>query len=139
MRRAALAFILAPFLFLSSAWAGEAEVKAAQGVIDSQLRAFLADDGNLAYSFAAPNVKRIFPTVEAFMGMVTSGYPPVHRPKNYAFGKVEEMSATSIIQQVLIVGPDGKDYEAVYTLELQADGTYLITGCSLRASNALST
>jgi hypothetical protein len=40
---------------------------------------------------------------------------------------------------VLIVGPDGKDYEAIYTLELQPDGTYRITSVSLRASKSLST
>jgi hypothetical protein len=92
----------------------------------------------MAYSYAAPNVQRLFPTVDSFMGMVTGGYQPVYRPKNYAFGKVEQLSPTSIVQQVLIVGPDGKDYEAVYTLELQADGVFRITGVSLKASNALS-
>ncbi|TIX66663.1 MAG: DUF4864 domain-containing protein, partial [Mesorhizobium sp.] len=56
-----------------------------------------------------------------------------------AFGKVEETGPTSIIQQVMIVGPDGKDYEAVYTLEQQPDGSFQITGCSLRASTSLST
>ena len=49
------------------------------------------------------------------------------------------MAPTTIAQQVLIVGPDGKDYEALYTLELQPDGMYRITGVSLRASNTLST
>ena len=39
----------------------------------------------------------------------------------------------------MIVGPDGRDYEAVYTLELQPDGIYRITGVSLRAANSLST
>jgi len=119
--------------------AGDSEVKAAQETIDSQLKAFLGDDPATAYSFAAPNVQRLFPTVEAFMGMVTSGYQPVYRPKTYAFGKVQELSATSIIQEVLIVGPDGKDYQAVYTLELQPDGVFRITGVSLHASNTLST
>lgn len=118
--------------------AGEAEVNAAQSTIDGQMRAFLADDGALAYSYAAPGIRQIFPTVESFMGMVTNGYMPVRRPQNYAFGKVEEMGGR-IVQQVLIVGPDGKDYEAVYTLELQPDGVWRITGVSLRASNALST
>ena len=122
-----------------SALAGEAEVSSAQATIDGQLKAFLADEEDRAYSFAAPNIKRLFPTREAFMGMVKSGYPMVHKPQSYAFGKVEELSPTSVIQQVLIVGPDGKNYEAVYTLELQPDGTHLITGVSLRASNALST
>ena len=44
-----------------------------------------------------------------------------------------------IFQQVLIIGPDGKNYEAFYTLELQPDGRYRITGVSLRASNSLAT
>lgn len=119
--------------------AGEAEVKAAQGSIDAQLRAFQAGDDALAYSFAAPNITRIFPTVDAFMGMVTNGYQPVAKPKSFSFGKVEELATGSIVQQVLIVGPDGKDYEAVYTLERQADGMFRITGVSLRAANTLST
>ena len=147
MRRIAFAVVSLLFasalfvssLFISPAFAGDAEVKAAQTVIDGQLKAFIANDGATAYSFAAPNVKRIFPTVDTFMNMVTNGYPPVRQPQSYSFGKVEQMGPTSIIQQVLIVGPDGKDYEAVYTLEQQPDGTFQITGCSLRASNSLST
>ena len=139
MRRLLIALAVVPGLFALSAFAGEAEIKAAQGSIDGQLKAFQAGDGAAAYSFAAPNVKRIFPTVDVFMDMVASGYQPVHKPRNYAFGKSEEMSPTSIAQQVLLVGPDGKDYEALYTVELQPDGKYLITSVSLRASNSLST
>lgn len=134
--------ILAALFLLTLIAAGsadEAEVKAAQSTIDSQLKAFLADDGALAYSFAAPGIKQIFPTVDSFMGMVTDGYMPVRRPQSYVFGKSEEIGAGRIAQQVFVVGPDGKEYEALYTLERQPDGRFLITGCSLRASNALST
>ena len=137
MRRAFFAFAFV--MLASSAFAGDAEVKAGQAVIDGQLKALLADDGAKAYSFAAPNVKQVFPTVDAFMNMVTNGYPPVRKPQSYAFGQVEQTGPGSIVQQVLIVGPDGKDYEAVYTLQQQPDGTFQITGCSLRASNSLST
>jgi hypothetical protein len=139
MRPIAFALAAAFCLLAPAAFGGEAEIKAAQDAIDGQMKAFSRNDGVAAYSFAAPNIKRIFPTVETFMDMVTGGYGPVHGPRNYAFGKVQEMSATSIVQQVLIVGPDGKDYEAIYTLELQPDGTYRITGVSLRASQSLST
>ncbi|GLS29629.1 protein of unknown function [Mesorhizobium albiziae] len=132
-------FALAFFMMACPALAGDAEVKSAQGAIEGQLKAFLAGDNEGAYSYAAPNVKRIFPTLDTFMSMVTSAYQPVYRPRNYAFGKVRELSTTSIIQQVMIVGPDGKDYEAVYTLELQPDGKFRITSVSLRASNSLST
>ena len=139
MRRMFFAFAFVPLVLASSALAGDAEVKAAQAAIDGQLKAFIANDGAAAYSFAAPNVKQIFPTVDTFMNMVTNGYPPVRKPQSYAFGKVEQTGPGSLIQQVLIVGPDGKNYEAVYTLQQQADGTFQITGCSLRASNSLST
>ena len=139
MRKAFFAFALVSLLSESPAFAGDAEIKAAQTVIDSQLKAFIANDGARAYSFAAPNVKQIFPTADLFMSMVTNGYPPVRKPQTYSFGKAQETGPTSIVQQVLIVGPDGKDYEAVYTLQQQPDGTFQITGCSLRAANSLST
>jgi len=142
MRRIAFAVVsllFASTLFISAALAGDAEIKAGQAVIDGQLKALIANDGAKAYSYAAPNVKQIFPTVDAFMNMVTNGYAPVRQPQSYSFGKVEQTGPGSIIQQVLIVGPDGKDYEAVYTLQQQPDGSFQITGCSLRASNSLST
>ena len=132
------AALLLGLLIATPALSGDAEVSSAQSTIDRQLKAFQANDGATAYSYAAPNIKRMFPTVEAFMGLVTKGYAPVRNPRSYSFGKVEEMSPTSIVQQVILVGPDGKTYEAVYTLEMQPDGTHLITGCSLRASNALT-
>lgn len=139
MRRLIAIAALAGVLLSGPAMAGEAEVKAAQQAIQGQIEAFLADDPALAYSFAAPSIKRFFPTQQSFMSMVESGYTPVRRPQSYAFGKSQETSATSIVQQVLMVGPDGKSYEAVYTLEAQPDGSWLITGVSMRASNALST
>lgn len=118
--------------------AGDADIKAGQATIANQIEAFLAGDNDKAYSYAAPNIKRTFPTVDGFMSMVTRGYPPVYQPQNYAFGKSEEMGGGTIAQQVLVTGPDGKSYEAMYMLERQPDGSYLIKGVSLRASNALS-
>ena len=133
------AAVAALLLFANAGLAGEAEIKSAQSTIRGQIEAFLAGDEARAYSYAAPNIKRLFPTVDTFMGMVRGGYQPVYRPQNYAFGKVEEPSDGAVIQQVLLVGPDGKSYEAVYTLRRQPDGSFQITGVSLRASNALST
>lgn len=137
MRR--LAVLVISMLMTSVSFAGEAEVKAAQGSIEAQLRAFKADDNTLAYSYAAPNIQRMFPTVEAFMGMVNNGYQPVWKPQEYAFGKSEEPATGGVMQQVLLVGPDGKNYEAVYTLELQPDGAWRITSVRLRVSNMVST
>jgi hypothetical protein len=125
------------FFATLAARAGDAEIRAAQSAIEGQLRAFLADDEQAAYGFAAPSIRRIFPTTEQFMAMVKGAYQPVWKPRNFAFGKVQELSATSIVQQLLVVGPDGKDYEAIYTLELQPDGMFRITGVSLRGATSL--
>lgn len=137
MRR--LSVLAISLLLTTASFAGEAEVKAAQGSIDAQIRAFKADDNALAYSYAAPNIQRMFPTVDAFMGMVNNGYQPVWKPQAYDFGKSEEPATGGVMQQVLLVGPDGKNYEAVYTLELQADGVWRITSVRLRVSNMVST
>jgi hypothetical protein len=139
MNRMAAAIAILPVLLTVPAWAGDADVKAAQSTIDAQIKAFLANDNDKAYSYAAPGIKQIFPTVDAFMGMVERAYQPVWHPQSYTFGKVEENSATSITQHVLVVGPDGKNYEAVYTLELQPDGVFRIKSVSLQASNTVST
>ena len=143
MRRMLLALALLPvllaFAFSAAAFADDAGLQAAQTTIDSQLKAFIADDNATAYSYAAPNVKQIFPTLDSFMSMVTGGYKPVQKPLSYTFGKAQQTGPTTIAQQVFLVGPDGKDYEALYTLELQPDGMYRITSVSLKASKSLST
>jgi hypothetical protein len=135
-----------PFLVLTivvgssvAALSGDAEIGAARNTIESQLKAFQADDGALAYSYAAPTIKRIFPSAEIFMDMVEKGYRPVRSPRNYAFGKVEELGGGRIAQEVMLTGPDGREYEALYTLELQPDGVWRITSVTLKVSEALST
>ena len=57
------------------------------------------------------------------MSMVTSGYSAgAQAAELFIRQGPRKWAPTTIIQQVLIVGPDGKDYEALYTLELQPDG-----------------
>jgi hypothetical protein len=101
-----------------------------QTTIRSQLEAFKADDGPAAYAYAAPNVREIFPTAEAFMTMVKRAYQPVYRQRSYTFGKIEERSGV-IVQAVEILGTDGEYWTALYSLARQADGSWKITGCSL--------
>jgi hypothetical protein len=103
---------------------------AIRSTITNQLEAFKRDDGADAYSYAAPNVKAIFPTVEAFMGMVKQGYQPVYRPQSYAFKELAFKDGR-LTQMVEIVGPDNDFWTAVYTVEQQPDGAWRITGCYL--------
>lgn len=120
------------------AFAGEAEIRAAQSSIKGQIEAFIAGDDARAYSYAAPNIKRMFPTLERFMAMVRKAYQPVYRPRSLAFDKAVELSGETIMQRVLTTAPNGRNYEAVYTLKRQADGTFRITGVSLREAASLA-
>ena len=101
---------------------------AIQGTIEQQLQAFLRDDGPTAYSFAAPNIKMMFPTVDAFMAMVRQGYPQVYRPRQYSFGELKEEPGY-LTQSVDIVDADGAFWTAIYTMRQDADGSWKITGC----------
>ena len=103
---------------------------AIQNTIERQLQAFLADDGAAAYSFAAPSIKAIFPTVDSFMAMVRQGYQPVYRPRSYSFGELKDVPG-DLEQFVDIVDADGVFWTAVYTLSQQPDGSWKITGCYL--------
>ena len=40
-------------------------------------------------------------------------------------------SGRDTVQKVFLVGPDGKSYVAVYSLQRQPDGSWRINGCTL--------
>jgi hypothetical protein len=128
MRIAALLVVLS--IACSPVSARADDVATAQGVIRAQEQAFGHDDAAAAYSYAAPAVKQIFPAPDIFMSMVQNGYAPVYRHKSFEFGD-SKTEGSSIAQRVHIIDANGEAWEALYTLEQQADGSYKITGCSL--------
>jgi len=130
-------FLLATvFLSLAAPARAVDDVAAAQGVIGSQMEAFSRDDAAAAYSHAAPAIQEIFPQADIFMSMVRNSYAPIYRHKSFDFGEARVSDGT-IAQRVHIVDADGIPWEALYTLELQPDGSVKITGCVLlRAGQA---
>ena len=108
---------------------------AARTVIGAQIEAFLDGDHDRAFSFAAPSVKRYFRSSDAFVGMVKAGYKPVYAPRDYTFGRFAERGDDAF-QEVMVTGPKGREWIALYSLRKQGDGSYLITSCRLAPSNA---
>jgi hypothetical protein len=106
------------------------DVATAQGVIRAQEQAFARDDFATAHSHAAPAIQQIFPDPETFMAMVRKSYAPVWRHKSFEFGEARAADG-KIAQRVHILDVDGVPWEALYTLELQPDGSLKITGCML--------
>ena len=102
-----------------------------QKVILEQLGAFRRDDGAAAFALAAPGIRETFGTPETFMDMVRQGYQPVYRPQTFEFGDAS-VGPHGPEQRVFVVGPDGRDYIAVYPMERQPDGRWLVNGCLLK-------
>ena len=107
-----------------------ADQAAIQQVIQGQLNAFQRDDAAGAYAYAAPNIRRLFPTADVFMGMVRNAYPPVYRPKQAEFSELA-LREGELVQEVELVGPDGKPVLALYSMEKSPDGRWLIASCIL--------
>jgi hypothetical protein len=115
--------------FCAPACAGD-DVAAGQNVIRSQVEAFGRDDAQVAYSYAAPAIQGMFRQPDIFMDMVRNGYAPVYRHKSFEFGEAQATDG-KIAQRVHIVDADGVPWEALYTLEVEPDGSVRISGCVL--------
>ena len=118
------------------AQAGETEeidAAAIRTVIEAQLAAFAADDGAAAFSFATPNIQRMFGTPEGFIAMVRTAYPVVYRPASVLFHPLQYAGGEPV-QVVQMSDAEGRVWLAVYKMQRQGDGSWRIDGCALRRS-----
>ena len=126
MRALLVALLL---LFAGLPAMAEDNIETTKGIIERQIDAFLKDDAETAYSFAAPGIKARYPDKDAFFAMVKKSYQPVYHPGNYAFGRNKTIDdGATILHEVIISGQDGKDWRAIYKMVRQPDGTYRIGG-----------
>jgi hypothetical protein len=110
-------------------YAEDVAVTASRKVIEAQIDAFLKNDADAAYSFAAPGIKAKFPDKTILFDMVRKSYAPVYHPGNYAFRRSESVGDGAIvIHEILITGTDGRNWRALYKTSRQPDGSYKIDG-----------
>ena len=109
-----------------------ADRAAIRDVIQSQVEAFRRDDGEAAFGYASPGIRRLFGTADTFMDMVRQGYQPVYRPRTFDFAEIVTLHG-QITQKVRVVGPDGRRVNAFYPMTQLPDGSWRIDGCYLQA------
>jgi hypothetical protein len=112
------------------AQASDADQAAIRQVIQSQMAAFEKDDGPAAYGYASPTIQQKFGNADIFMQMVKTGYPAVYRPRDVEFRALKTENGR-LLQEVFVVGPDGKPALAIYEMQRQPDGSWRINGCWL--------
>lgn len=115
-----------------------ADAMATRSVITDQLQAFKTRDHTRAYSHAAPNIKEYFETVDKFIGMVSKGYGAIYSSEAHVFGRSTIIN-NEIYQEVIITDAQGKQWQAVYTLKQQEDGSWKITGVKMNPYTGATT
>ena len=107
-----------------------ADTRSVQAVIAAQMGAFKRDDGEAAFSFAAPAIKEMFRTPEIFMEMVRQQYAPVYRPHYVEY--LEPIAVGNrFMQPLILTGENGVTVLARYALSRQASGDWRIIGVTL--------
>ena len=99
------------------------EQQAWQAVITQQIEAFRKGDAVTAFSFAADLFQKSFPDAATFyLYIAGSGYEPIIKSQSHSFGAFSQVDAVTVMQEVKLVGPDQKLYDAVYRLGKETNG-----------------
>tara|TARA_A200000113_G_scaffold211197_1_gene211698 strand:+ start:256 stop:681 length:426 start_codon:yes stop_codon:yes gene_type:complete len=107
----------------------EKEFNETQFIIESQIQAFLDENAELAYSYAAPLIKMKFSNPLEFMYMVKSYYEPVYNPKQFQFIDAKYYEG-AIYHQLQVISQQNKSFLATYSL-IQDEGKWKISGCAV--------
>jgi len=131
-----LAICLAALAMAGPAAADPAsDARAAEALVRNQIAAFSADDGERAFSFAAPDIQKKFGSAGEFMKMVRQSYGAVYHPISLKFQPAsfpDPQSADVMLQAVEVTDASGGYWVATYQIERQPDGEWRIAGCALR-------
>lgn len=133
MRRFTLALALAAAMIAGPA-AAQNEADDIRAVISEQIEAFKADDFARAFTYASPNIKRMFGDPARFGRMVREGYPMVWRPADVRFSALSE-DGGRIVQSVLMTDAGGALFIVEYEMVTEGDG-WRINGVQVRRSGA---
>ena len=107
----------------------EKEFDETQFIIESQIQAFLDDNAELAYSYAAPLIKMKFNNPLEFMSMVKNYYEPVYNPKQFYFIDARYFEG-AIYHQLQVISQKDESFLATYSL-IQDEGKWKISGCAV--------
>lgn len=115
--------LLAAFLviFAGAAFAQEPRIPDIENTIQSQIDAFIADDFATAFTFASPNIKRLFGSSANFGSMVARGYPMVHRPSKIEFLELRRQGPF-LFQKVMLRDANGIPHFMEYNMIRSGNG-----------------
>lgn len=134
-----IATLLAATFMLSASHIAQAqEAPGAQTVIERQIKAFRQGAHEQAFSYATPALQRMFRNPDNFIGMVKRGYMPIYGARDWRFGR-NKAQGGRLLQEVMLTGPNGRSWVALYTMVQGSDGEWRIAGVRIVPGNDLAT
>jgi hypothetical protein len=104
----------------------------------SPVRSLRSGDARRAFSFASDQIRDKFGTPENFIALVRSQYAVVMAPASVVFFEPERVNGAAL-QPVQMSDDQGQLWLALYSMQLDAEGSWRINGCMLRRLHGSST
>ena len=123
----------APGASAASAEPSARDWKTIRQVIGDQRAALRKDDAARAFGFASRSLRAQFESAENFMRMVHAGYQPLIDARRVEFLEGAVIDG-QVIQPLRLVLADDTVLVALYTMERQPDGEWMIAGCVIAPS-----
>ena len=106
-------------------------------VIAAQRDALVEGEGERAFAFATPAIRRYFGDADSFMGMVRRSYGALVDARYVEFLE-GAVIAGDIVQPLRLVLPDGSVMVAIYGMQRDAEGRWRINACVIAPSTVRS-
>jgi hypothetical protein len=100
-----------------------------EATISGQFNAFVANDVNTAWTFASPNIQRLFGSPENFGRMVQQGYPMVWNPGSVEFIDLQEFGGV-VVQRVEVIDQAGTAHVLGYAM-IETENGWRINGVQI--------
>jgi hypothetical protein len=106
-------------------------------VIAAQRDALVRGDGEDAFAFATPAIRRRFGDANGFMRMVRESYRALLDARYVEFLE-GAVIAGDVVQPLRLVLPDGAVMVAIYGMQREGDGRWRINACVIAPSTVRS-
>lgn len=104
-----------------------AESDAVRAVVVSQFEAFADDDAERAFSLTTRALRQRFGGAQQFITNIRNEYSMIYRPTTVEYYDIDEI-ADKVYLPVQVSDVRGEYWLAMYEVQRQRDGTWLING-----------
>jgi len=126
-------------LLMLAPGSAQEEQAAWRETVTGQILALRGGDGETALSFAGAAFRANYQAdPQRFVDdIVRSGYGPIGQSRSHSFGTFRQLAPGVVVQEVEIIGLDGRVWEASYQLAEERDEGWRVQGVMLRGTRGV--